>query len=194
MTETECRAILGWKQGNPVWTGNYNYFHGKPPHDGVMTAIQRISPLELPPILTVEETCDVFGSPVLLSRLYSADWLPSLAEFQEEPYFTSEVVYAALARLIKGEKPPRTASEPPATAGVPEIGEFARWKHFKLAKAAELLGISRRTLSDAAEKGLVPFLTLGKHRLFNMDEVIDALKKNAPSIRITAAVRDSIIR
>jgi len=194
MTETDCRAILGWKQGIPDWTGNYDYFHGKPPHDGVMTAIQRISPLELPPILTVEETCDVFGSPVLLSRLYEADWLPSLAEYQDELYFTSEVVYAALGRLIKGEKPPRSASEPPATAGVPEIGEFARWKHFKLAKAAELLGISRRTLSDAAEKGLVPFLTLGKHRLFNMDEVIDALKKNAPSIRITAAVRDSIIR
>ena len=180
MNEAECRAILGWKEANPIWTGNYDYFQGKP-HEGELTAIQRLSPLGLQPIHSIEETCDVFGSPVLLSRLYEADWLPSLAEFQDEPYFTSEVVYAALGRLIKGEKPPRTASEPPASAGQVEIGDYARWKHFKLAKAAELLGISRRTLSDAAEKGKVPYLAFGKHRLFNLDEVIDHLKQNVPN-------------
>jgi len=172
MSETECRAILGWKEANPIWTGNYDYFQGKPPHGGTLTAFQRISPLGLPPILSIEETCEVFGSPVLLSRLYSADWLPSLAEFQDDLYFTSEVVYAALGRLVKGEKPPRTASEPPATAGHPEIGPKENF--ITPQQAAEFLSIAVSTLRGLADRGIVPSYRLpnnSTHRRYKLSDL-----------------------
>ena len=179
MQEELARMILGWKAAKPEWTGNYDYFQVGDQFEGELTSAQLYNPLDLPPILTAEEAVEhVFGSPILLERLCEADWLVTLAESPEEPCFATSAVCLALARLRRGEQPPRTSSEGEAKEGEPEIGQFAKWRHFKVAKAAELLGISPRTLSNAAQKGEVPFLQLSKHRLFNMDELIAHLKKH----------------
>lgn len=182
MTETECRSILGWKLGNPEWTGNYDYFQGKPPHEGELTAIQRISPLGLPPILTIEETCAVFRSTTVLERLCDADWLLPLPECEEEDYFTSEAVYMALARLIKGGKPPRSRSEPPAMPGEPEIDSGAPFENYISPKeAAEFLSISPSTLRDHSEQGIIRSYRVrpNSHRRYKRSELEAVMQRNA---------------
>ena len=176
METDQCRAILGWKQSNPQWTGNYDYFQSAQPFEGELSPIQEISPLLLPPILTVEETCDVFGSPVLLERLCESDWLVPLPG-HEEPYFTADAVYMAMARLIKGEKPPRSSSEGELVAGEPEIGP--KEKYITPQQAADFLSISVSTLRAFADNGTVPSYRLpnSTHRRYKISDLEVAMQQ-----------------
>ena len=176
METDQCRAILGWKQSNPQWTGNYDYFQSAQPFEGELSPIQEISPLLLPPILTVEETCDVFGSPVLLERLCESDWLVPLAG-HEESYFTAEAVYMAMARLIKGEKPPRSCSEKSPQPGEPEIGP--KEKFITPQEAADFMAISVATLRDYADRGTVTSYRLpnSTHRRFRLSDLESAMQQ-----------------
>ena len=86
MQEKQCRRIIGWKSARPEWTGNYDYFQTSCRYVGELAAIQRFSPMDLPPILTAEEVVDgVFLSATLLERLCEADWLCPLPSYAEEP-------------------------------------------------------------------------------------------------------------
>jgi len=195
MEEDLARQLIGWKNAKPEWSGNYDFFQAGGKFDGELTPDLLFSPLDLPPILTAEETVSlVFRSTTLLERLCEADWLVALPGYDDEPYFASKAVYMALGRLRNGEKPPRSASEAAPLPGEPEIGQLAKWRHMKVGKAAELLGISPRTLSDYADRGLVPFLPIGKHRLFNLDEVIAHLKASAPKAGITEGDIAAVLR
>ena len=195
MQQELARQIIGWKQSHPTWTGDYDYFQSGSLVEGELSSAQLFNPLDLAPILTAEEVVEhVFGSPLLLERLCEADWLVPLSESPEEPCFATSAVCMALARLRRGEKPPRMASEPEPLTGDLEIGQIAKWRHFKVGKAAELLGVSPRSLSDAAQKGEIPFLQFRKHRLFNLDDVIAYLEKHTPKSGITAGDIARILR
>jgi len=171
MQEEICRQIIGWEKGKPSWTGNYDYFQSDASYDGELTSAMLFSPLDLPPILSAEETCDVFGSPALLERLCEADWLVPLAQYKEETYFPSEAVYMAMARLIKGEKPPRSSSEKPAQPGEPEIGP--RENFITPQQAADYLAISVSTLRAFADRGTVPSYHLpnSTHRRYKISDL-----------------------
>jgi excisionase family DNA binding protein len=182
MNEAQCRAILGWKEANPEWTGNYDYYNTAKPFSGELSPIQHFSPLELPPILTVEEICAVFRSTTVLERICDADWLVPLPHYQEEDYFTAEAVYMALARLIKGEKPPRSRSEKPAIPGEPEIDSKLPFENYiSPQEAAEFLSISASTLRDHSEQGIIRSYRVRptSHRRYKLSELEAVMQRNA---------------
>lgn len=73
-----------------------------------------MDPLLLRPLLTREELVDyIFRSPKLVQRLQYSGWLTPLPDLgTRESLFVREDAYAALERLIKGERPQRLPSEP----------------------------------------------------------------------------------
>jgi len=175
--EERTRRIVAWKQAAPPWTGNFDYFHSKGLYEGTLTVSMRFSPLGLPPVLTAEEIVEhIFRSPLLLERVCAAGWLSPIPDV-EEPLFSKDAAYIALDRLLKGEKPDRLKSEPPHKAGSPEIGKAGFHGLVKASKAAEALGISVRSLSEYATKGLIKPIELGKHRLYNVPDIIAKLEK-----------------
>jgi len=182
MKEAQCRQILGWQESAPHWTGNYDYFQSSARHEGALSPDQRFSPLGLPPILSIEETCAVFRSTTVLERLCDADWLVPLPQYEEEDYFTSEAVYMALARLIKGEKPPRSRSEKPAMPGEPEIDSGAPFENYITPQeAAEFLSISPSTLRDHSEQGIIRSYRVrpNSHRRYKRSELEAVMQRNA---------------
>lgn len=132
----------------------------------------------LPPILKTEEILQhIFRSPVLLERACEAGWLAPIPDL-EEPYFSRDAAYLALDRLLKGDKPARLLKEPELKAREPEIGKAGFHGLVKAAKAAESLGISVRSLHDYSERGIIPCLKIGKHRLYNLDDVMASLERD----------------
>ena len=178
MQEEIARQILGWKAGNPAWTGNYDFFQSATVYDGELSQYQLYNPLDLPPILTAEEVVDsVFFSPVLLERLCEADWLVPLAESPEVPCFATNMVCMALARLRRGEKPPRSSSEGEPVAGAPEIGP--KEKYITPQQAADFLSISTSTLRAFADRGEIPSYHLPKstHRRYKLSDLEVAMQQ-----------------
>ena len=68
----------------------------------------------LKPLLTREELAEyIFRSPKLVQRLQYSGWLTPLPDLgTRESFFSRDDAYAALERLIKGERPQRLPSEP----------------------------------------------------------------------------------
>ena len=172
MQEELSRQIIGWKQSNPAWTGNYDYFQSGSLFEGELSSAQLYNPLDLAPILPAEEAVEhVFCSPLLLERLCEADWLVPLAESPEEPCFATGAVCMALARLRRGEKPPRTSSEGESKQGEPEIGP--KEKYITPQLAADFLSVSVSTLRSFADRGIVPSYLLPKstHRRYKISDL-----------------------
>lgn len=138
-----------------------------------------VDPMGLPPILKTDEILQhIFRSPILLERVCEAGWLSPIPDL-EEPYFSRDAAYSALDRLLQGDKPARLPKEPPLKEGEPEIGKAGFHGLVKAAKAAEALGISVRSLHDYSERGLVPCVKIGKHRLYNIEEVMASLERDS---------------
>jgi len=57
-----------------------------------------------------------------------------------------------------------------------------------------MLGISPRTLSYHAERGTVPCLRLGKHRLFSIAEVVEHLSKTTERKRLRPGDLAAVLR
>ena len=86
MQEKQCRRIIGWKSARPEWTGKFDYFQTRCRYVGELAAIQRVSPMDLPPILTAEEVvrrCVSLCNP--LERLCEDGWPCPLPSYAEEP-------------------------------------------------------------------------------------------------------------
>ena len=178
MQQELARQIIGWKQSHPTWTGDYDYFQSGSLVEGELSSAQLFNPLDLAPILTAEEAVEhVFGSPLLLERLCEADWLVPLAESPEEPCFATGAVCMALARLRRGEKPPRTSMEPAPVAGEPEIGP--REKYITPQAAADFLSISVSTLRAFADRGEIPSYHLPKstHRRYKLSDLENIMQQ-----------------
>ena len=196
MQEETLRELIAWRRAKPRWTGSYDYFASRGSYAGKLTKRMFSAPLGLPPIITAKEAVmAVFRSPLLLERLCAADWLSSGDKEEVGPVFRTQAVYMALARMSAGQKPPRMAKEKPLKAHAPEIGDaLPRWKYVKTAQAAEMLGISPRTLSFYAERGTVPCLRLGKHRLFSIAEVVEHLSKTTERKRLRPGDIAAVLR
>ncbi len=172
MEEDLARSILGWKAGNPAWTGNYDYFQIGGMYEGELTPAQLYNPLGFPPVLTAEEVVDlVFHSPILLERLCEADWLVAIPESPGEPCVATSAVYMAFGRLRRGEKPPRTSREGEAKVGEPEIGP--KEKYITPQQAADFLSISASTLRAFADRGTIPSYHLpnSTHRRYRLSDL-----------------------
>lgn len=196
MQEETLRKLIAWRRAKPEWTGSYDYFALKGAYAGKLTKRMLFAPLGLPPVITAREAVKaVFRSPLLLERLCAADWLNPGDKEEIGPVFRVQAVYQALARLGAGQKPPRLPKEKPARAGEPEIGPaLTHWRYVKTAQAAEMLGISARTLSHHAEQETIPYLRLGKHRLYNIAEVVAHLKKTHTRKRLRPGDIAAVLR
>ncbi len=176
--EERARRILHWSKDNRNWTGNYDFFETSGLFEGPVTQMMVADPMGLPPILKTEEILEhIFRSPILLERVCEAGWLSPIPDL-EEPYFSRDAAYSALDRLLKGDKPARVSKEPPLETGEPEIGKAGFHGLVKAAKAAEALGISVRSLHDYSERGIIPCLKVGKHRLYNIEEIMASLERD----------------
>lgn len=196
MKEETVRELIAWRRAKPRWTGSYDYFAPRGKYAGKLTKRMLVAPLGLPPVITAKEAVmSVFRSPVLLERLCAADWLSPGDNEEAGPVFRVEAVYMALAKLRKGEKTPRLPKEKLPEPGEAEIGPaLKQWRYVKTAQAAEMLGISPRTLSYHAEQGTVPCLRLGKHRLFSIAEVVSHLSKSTERKRLRPADIAAVLR
>ncbi len=191
--EARARRILGWQSVRNDWTGNYDYFTAAQPFTGTVTQQMLVDPAHLLPLLTEEEAVEyVFRSPLLLERVIAAGWLKPI-EGTPERLFPRDAVNVALDRLIKAEQPPRLPTEAPLKVGEPEIGAIQP-KWIKAAKAADLLGISVRTLYDYSERGLIPQpRMLGKHRSYSVD-ALTKFMETPDSPNLTKADLSRILR
>lgn len=196
MQEDSLQELIAWRRARKRWTGSYDYFASRGTYAGELTKQMLVSPLGLPPVITAKEAVmSVFRSPVLLERLCAADWLSPGDNEEAGPVFRAQAIYMALAKLRKGEKPPRLRKETLPESGEAEIGPaLTQWRYIKTAKAAEMLGISPRTLSYHAEQGTVPCLRLGKHRLFSIAEVVSHLSKSTERKRLRPADIAAVLR
>lgn len=177
--EDRARRIVQWSRENRTWTGNYDFFQVSGLFEGPVTQMMVADPMGLPPILTTEEILqNIFRSPLLLERVCEAGWLAPIPDL-EEPFFSRDAAYVALDRLLKGDKPARLPKEPELKAGEPEIGKAGFHGLVKAAQAAEALGISVRSLHDYSERGIIPCLKIGKHRLYNIVEVMASLERDS---------------
>ena len=196
MQESDLRELIAWRRARPKWTGSYDYFAPQGVYARKLTKRMLVAPLGLPPVITAKEAVmSVFRSPLLLERLCAADWLSPGGEKEIGPVFRAQAIYMALARLRAGQKPPRLSKENTPKPGEPEIGDaLPRWKYVKTAQAADMLGISPRTLSYHAERGTVPCLRLGKHRLFSIAEVVEHLRKSTDRKRLRPGDIAAVLR
>lgn len=114
MEVASARLILGWDEAKPEWEGRWLYFAAQAPSSRPLTPALQVDPLLLRPLLTREELVDyIFRSPKLVQRLQYSGWLTPLPDLgTRESLFVREDAYAALKRLIKGERPQRLPSEP----------------------------------------------------------------------------------
>lgn len=121
MEEASARLILGWDEAKPAWTGRWIYFAAQAPSARPLTPLSRVDPLVLKPLLTREELAEhIFRSPKLVQRLQYSGWLTPLPDLgTRESLFFRDDAYAALERLIQGERPQRLPSEP-VLKGQPE--------------------------------------------------------------------------
>jgi len=192
--EEQTRRIIAWKAADREWTGNYDFFQPDGLYEGEVSMAMQFSPLGLPPILTTEEVLEhIFRSPLLLERVCEAGWLSPIPDL-EVPYFSKEAAYSALDRLLQGDKPARLPKEPELKAGEPEIGKAGFHGLVKAAKAAEALGISIRSLHDYSERGLIPCLKIGKHRLYNIEEVMTSLERDTGKRELMEGDINDILR
>jgi hypothetical protein len=192
--EERARRIIQWSRENRTWTGNYDFFETSALFDGPVTLMMVADPLGLPPILKTDEILQhIFRSPILLERACEAGWLAPIPDL-EEPYFSRDAAYSALDRLLKGDKPARLAKEPELKSGEPEIGKAGFHGLVKSAKAAESLGISVRSLHDYSERGIIPFLKIGKHRQYNMEAVMASLERDTGKGGLTEGDINDILR
>lgn len=114
MEEASARLILGWNEAKPTWAGSWLYFAAQAPSSRPLTPALLVDPLVLRPLLTREELADhIFRSPKLVQRLQYSKWLTPLPDLgTRESLFSRDDAYAALDRLLKGERPERLPSEP----------------------------------------------------------------------------------
>lgn len=192
----ETRELIGWHKACKTWTGGFDYFASKGPYAGTLTEDMILAPLGLPPLMSAKQAVmSIFRAPILLERLCAADWLVPIPESKEAPVFLARQIYMALAKLRTGAKPARLASEKQLDPGEPEIGDaLPQWKYLKTAQAAQVLGISPRTLCYHAERGTVPCLRLGKHRLFSIAEVVEHLSKTTERKRLRPGDLAAVLR
>ena len=178
--EERARRILGWLAEKREWTGNYDYFVSSGLYEGTITQMMVVDPANLPPLMSAAEIVEyIFRVPVLLQRVVDAGWLKPIPDL-DEPYFSRDLANLALERLIKDEQPPRLQDEPELKKGELEIGNAQHLNHrVKAAKVAEAFGISVRSLHLYSKRGEVPCLKIGKHRLYNLTEVKEALERRA---------------
>ena len=192
--EERARRIIQWSRENRDWTGNFDFFEVSGLFEGPVTQMMVADPMGLPPILKPEEILQhIFRSPILLERACEAGWLSPIPDL-EEPYFSRDAAYVALDRLLKGDKPARLPKESPLKAGQPEIGKAEFHGRVKAAKAAEALGISVRSLHDYSERGIIPCLKIGKHRLYNIEEVMASLERDTGKGGLTEGNINDILR
>lgn len=195
-SEERARRILQWVRDNRTWTGNFDFFETSCVFQGQVSQMMVADPMGLPPILKTEEILQhIFRSPILLERACEAGWLAPIPDL-EEPYFSRDAAYSALDRLLKGNKPARLETEPVLKSGEPEIGKAGFHGLVKAAKAAEALGISVRSLHDYSERGIIPCLKIGKHRLYDIQEVMASLERDsgASKDRLTEGDVNDILR
>jgi hypothetical protein len=192
----EIRELIGWHKACKTWTGGFDYFASKGPYAGTLTEDMILAPLGLPPLMSAKQAVmSIFRAPILLERLCAADWLVPIPESKEAPVFLTRQIYMALAKLRTGAKPARLASEKQLEPGEPEIGDaLTQWRYLKTSKAAEVLGISPRTLSHHAEQDTIPYLRLGKHRLYNIAEIVAHVKKTHTRERLRPGDIAAVLR
>ncbi len=184
--EDRARRIVGWQQSRHKWDGSWDYYQCPKPFSGRLSPIQLIDPLLLPPLLSRAELIEtVFPSVVLVQRMATADWIkPTHQTVSGEPLFTREDLYKALDALLRGERPPVPANEPPRPKGTPELGRLVGPK-----ECAKFLNVSERTLRYYAEKKIIPSYRPGKHRRYDLGEVKDALKRTHHSADLKRLLR-----
>jgi len=192
----DLRDLIAWQKAKKTWDGSYDYFAPRGRYEGRLSEQMIWAPLGLPPAISAKKAVmSIFRSPLLLERLCARDLLVPIDECADSPYFLAKDICIALAALMRGTKPPRMAKEPPPEPGEDEIGPaLKQWRYVKTSKAAEMLGISPRTLSYHAERGTVPCLRLGKHRLFSIAEVVTHLRKTTERKRLRPGDIAAVLR
>lgn len=192
----DLRELIAWQKAPKTWDGSYKYFAPKGRYDGELTEQMIWAPLGLPPAVSAKKAVmSIFRSPRLLERLCAADLLTPIDDCKDSPYFLAKDICMALAALLRGAKPPRLQKEKLAQPGEAEIGPaLTQWRYLKTSKAAEVLGISPRTLSHHAEQDTIPYLRLGKHRLYNIAEIVAHLKKTHTRKRLRPGDIAAVLR
>ena len=192
----DLRELIAWQKAPKIWDGSFRYFAPQGRYEGELTERMIWAPLGLAPAVSAKKAVmSIFRSPCLLERLCASDLLSPISECKDAPYFLAQDVCIALAALLRGAKPPRLSKDKSPESAEAEIGPaLTQWRYVKTAKAAELLGISPRTLSYHAERGTVPCLRLGKHRLFSIAEVVSHLRTTTERKRLRPGDIAAVLR
>lgn len=152
-----AKRILGWQTNRGLWTGSWD-FYDTPSFEGDLTPIQVNDPLLLPPFLKPVELTELFPGIVLACFINSCLLPPPKHQTEEgEPLYSRDDVYRSLDMLLNGEA---------LVSG---------------ATCAKFLDIPVSSLRDYSARGIVPYVQVGKHRKYQLRQVMQKLQNDYKS-------------
>ena len=152
-----ARRILGWAASHGPWAGSWHYYDASS-LEGDLTAIQINDPLLLPPLLAPLDLIRIFPGISLACVIHSAILPPTKNRTADGEFlYSRDEVYKCLDILLNAE------------AYV--SGEVC----------AKFLDISPSSLRDYSDRGIIPFVQVGKHKKYQLRKVMQKLENDYKS-------------